>query len=271
MNDATVRARSVLLDALDALEPHLPSVILIGAQAVYLHTGGADVALAEFTTDADVAIDVRTVSDDPLIEQAMLSSGFVAQVGGSSPGTWMSPTGVHVDLMVPDAIAGAGRRGVTAPPHDRRSMRRTVGIEPVLVDNTVMTVGALSAEDRRTCDVRVAGPAALLIAKVHKVAERRDNPLRRDNKDAHDIFRLLVAIETSELAREIGRLLGDEVSVAATRKGLRILEELFAKSSDALGARMAGAAEVGIGDPEQTAVAVSLLAADLVAAVEGLR
>ena len=38
-----VRARCVLLDAADALAAHLDSVVLVGAQAVYLHTGEAGV------------------------------------------------------------------------------------------------------------------------------------------------------------------------------------------------------------------------------------
>ena len=36
-----VRAREVLLDALEALGPHRGSIILVGAQAIYLHTGEA--------------------------------------------------------------------------------------------------------------------------------------------------------------------------------------------------------------------------------------
>ncbi len=37
----------------------LDSIILVGAQAIYLHTGAADLVVAEFTIDADfsVAID----------------------------------------------------------------------------------------------------------------------------------------------------------------------------------------------------------------------
>lgn len=31
-------------------------LVVIGAQAIYLHAGPADLAVAEFTTDADLAI-----------------------------------------------------------------------------------------------------------------------------------------------------------------------------------------------------------------------
>ncbi len=33
-----VRARTALLDAADALAPHIDSLVLVGAQAIYLHT-----------------------------------------------------------------------------------------------------------------------------------------------------------------------------------------------------------------------------------------
>lgn len=46
-------SRKALLDALEALEPHREALVLIGAQAIYLWTGGAPVALAETTDDSD--------------------------------------------------------------------------------------------------------------------------------------------------------------------------------------------------------------------------
>ncbi len=44
-----VRARATLLAAADALAPHIDSLVLVGAQAVYLHTGAADLGIAEYT------------------------------------------------------------------------------------------------------------------------------------------------------------------------------------------------------------------------------
>ena len=52
-----VVARSVLLDALDALGAQREAVILVGAQAIYLHTAAVELAVAEFTTDADLTLD----------------------------------------------------------------------------------------------------------------------------------------------------------------------------------------------------------------------
>jgi hypothetical protein len=45
-----VLARAVLLDALDALGPHRDAVVLVDAQAVYLHAGEAELATAPMTT-----------------------------------------------------------------------------------------------------------------------------------------------------------------------------------------------------------------------------
>jgi hypothetical protein len=66
-----VAARAALLDSLEALKEQRDAVTVVGAQAVYLRTGGADVALAEATKDSDLAIDPRELRSDPRIEVAM--------------------------------------------------------------------------------------------------------------------------------------------------------------------------------------------------------
>ena len=56
-----VRARTALLDAAEALAEQLDAVVLVGAQAVYIHTGDADfVATAPYTTDARLLHSART-------------------------------------------------------------------------------------------------------------------------------------------------------------------------------------------------------------------
>jgi hypothetical protein len=208
-DDLLVRARSVLLDALIALDAHRDSVVVIGAQAIYLHTGSAPVAVAEATKDSDLGIDLRTLGGHPLIEEAMTRAGFHHDPLAGQPGSWLSPDGIPVDLMVPDMIAGKGRRSVQAPPHDKRALRRAVGLEAVLVDNHEMTIGALAVDDGRVVEARVAGPAALLVAKLHKIGERQETPGRLVDKDAYDVYRLLVAVPTPDLATELARLLAD--------------------------------------------------------------
>jgi hypothetical protein len=57
VDELYVIARRVLLDALDALDEHRDATILVGAQAIYLQTGDADLGVAEYTTDVDLAFD----------------------------------------------------------------------------------------------------------------------------------------------------------------------------------------------------------------------
>ena len=66
-----VRARAALLDAAEALAEQLNAVVLVGAQAVYLHTGDADfVTTAPYTTDADFCIAPAHLTDTPLLQIA---------------------------------------------------------------------------------------------------------------------------------------------------------------------------------------------------------
>jgi hypothetical protein len=44
----TVEARRALLDALDALSDQRAALVLVGAQAIYIYTGEADVAMMYF-------------------------------------------------------------------------------------------------------------------------------------------------------------------------------------------------------------------------------
>lgn len=264
MPDEVALARSGLLDALEALNAHLDAIVIIGAQAIYLHTGATDIALAEFTTDGDIALDPNLLSFDPLVEDAMNAAGFVPDSRLSAVGSWISPGGVPVDLMVPDAVAGPGRRGVRVPPHGSKSMRRARGIEAALIDHSKMTIRSLDpVADRRAIEVSVAGPAALLVAKLHKIFDRIDAPSRQDNKDAHDIYRLLRAVETQDFIPAIERLLSHDMSGEVTRQALEQLDLLFAQGAHAPGSRMAGLAEEIVGNPEAVAESVALLAQDL--------
>ena len=123
-----------------------------------------------------------------------------------------------------------------------------------------MTVAALDPEDPRQADVAVAGPAALLVAKLHKLAERRDTPARLIDKDAHDIYRLLVATDTGDVARKLSFLCHDDLAGTASRVALGYLRDLFGAGPGSLGAVMAGRAEELVGDPATVSAAVAALA-----------
>lgn len=265
--DLLARSRSALLDAVEALDAHRDAVIVIGAQAIYLRTKGASVALAEATKDTDFALDPRRLNDDPLVADAMTRAGFYRDFQAGQPGAWRSRDGIPVDLMVPEALAGPGSRttrGARISPHDRRAARRARGLEASVVDNTFIDVAALDPADQRRYRVRVAGPAALLVAKLHKIAERVHDPRRLLDKDAHDVYRILIEVDTSDLAAVLESLRADPIAGETTNEAIHHLDNLFAAGPHALGARMAGRAEEGIGEPETVTQSVTFLAADLV-------
>jgi len=130
-NPLYVRARRALLDALDALEPHLDAIVLVGAQAVYLHTADTELAVAEYTTHADLAVAPGDLADSPLIGDALTASGFTPRV---HPGGWLSPDGTYLDVMVPDALAGPAHeepdsaRTASAQHAGRKASRRRLSI-----------------------------------------------------------------------------------------------------------------------------------------------
>ena len=116
-----VVARAALLDALDALGEQRGAVVLVGAQAIYLHTGDSDIAVAAFTTDGDLAIEPLRLKPEPKLAEAMERAHFRL---GSQPGSWICErtvggvlTTIPVDLMVPEALAGGGRRAARLGDH----------------------------------------------------------------------------------------------------------------------------------------------------------
>lgn len=141
-----IEARRVLLDALTALAPHGAAVIVAGAQAIYLHTGDAVVAIAPFTTDGDLTLDPDLLGIEPQLEAAMCAAGVeLAERGGHvEPGIWVTAReadgaeiSVPIDLIVPEgAVPPGGRRGARLGVHGNRAARRAVGLEAALVDHS---------------------------------------------------------------------------------------------------------------------------------------
>jgi hypothetical protein len=119
-----VAARQILLDALMALEPHLHAVIVVGAHAVYIRTGDAGIAIAPFTTDADLALEPRILADRPELGRLFHEAGFEREE--SKPGAWVATTSIEgrdvlvpVDLMVPAAAAPTRSRRSSQPARAR--------------------------------------------------------------------------------------------------------------------------------------------------------
>ena len=231
-----VEARRALLDALTALQPHIDAFVLIGAQAVYVRTSGRLPGYQPFTTDADLALDPSRLATIPLLADAMLDAGF--EYSGE-PGIWnrhMVRPGfsgditVPVDLIVPAHVAAkAGRRGARLPgDHGHTAARKSVGVEGALVDHDPGMIASLEATDARHVLVNVAGPAALLVAKAHKLGERLATPQRLIAKDAGDVYRLFEATSLGEMTRLMQMLLNDDRSAGATATAVEYVRQLFA-------------------------------------------
>lgn len=242
-----VRARRVLLDATDALADQLDAIVLVGAQAIYLQTGNADIAVAEYTTDADFSIGPEDLAAAPLLAELMTDGGFTLTTD-KQPGAWLSADGIAVDLMVPDTLAGDGSRGARLGAHGKRAARRAKGLEGALVDRDAMTISALDPSDHRTVTMLVAGPGALLVAKTHKIAERSTDPDRLRDKDALDILRLLQTTTAADLVERLHRLSADPASQSVTADAIAQLDELFGDGGS-VGVNMAVRAAGPSSDP----------------------
>ncbi|MDO9108771.1 MAG: GSU2403 family nucleotidyltransferase fold protein [Coriobacteriia bacterium] len=239
-----VVARRALLDALDALGPQRVAVVLVGAQAIYVHTGDAGLAVAEYTTDADIAVDPFKLVEDPTLAAAMRAAGFFREESEDGPlvGIWSSlrqisgvSAVVKVDLLIPAALGEGGRRAARIEGQEPGSVLKVLGLEGCLVDCEPKTIAAFEADDSRSFGIMVAGPASLLVSKVIKLQEREAGASRgrdrRKNKDALDVLRLLRAVEVHELAAGLNLLRADELSAEVAEIAVRALPELFGRAN----------------------------------------
>ena len=257
-----VEARRVLLDALTALAPHGRAFIVAGAQAVYLHTGEADLAIAPFTTDADLALDPTLLSEEPKLEPAMTAAGFrlLPVDDHVEPGVWVTPAEIDgvealvpVDLIVPEgAASGGGRRGARLGAHGKRAARRAVGLEAALVDHSTMRISALDPEDGRSVEAEVAGPAALFVAKAHKLHDRAASGRtdRLDDKDAADVVRLMQTTSAPKVGATFTALSRHPIAGPSSIDALTYIDELFGRRGR-LGIEMASRA-LRLGMPKES-------------------
>ena len=240
-----VAARRVLLDALEALGTQRGALVLASAQAVYLRTGPASLAISEHTTDADLVLEPGALADAPVLGELMEAAGFeLADLQGSpEPGIWQKPAWIGdaevqipVDLIVPTGAAPpGGTRGARLGPHGKRAARKAVGLEAALVDNDVMPIEALEADDRRSARIRVAGAAALLVAKTHKLDDRIESarPGRLDDKDASDMVRLMQRSRPEDVAETLAQLLAHPTAGPPTESAIPRFQSLFGSRAGA--------------------------------------
>jgi phosphoglycolate phosphatase-like HAD superfamily hydrolase len=170
---------------------------------------------------------------------------------------------VAIDLLVPASVSpGKGRRAARLTGHDSRVARIVSGLDGALVDVDTMSLAALDADPRRF-DVRVAGPAALLVAKVHKINERKGTD-RQSDKDALDVLRLLRGTSTEELEQRYRALLADHRSRAPAGHAVLLVREQFG-TRDGLGVSMAIRSAGALADADEIAASCEALANDLLA------
>jgi hypothetical protein len=231
--DGYTVARQNLLHALHALEIYRrDAIVVVGAQAIYLQTHEADTSpFLPFTLDSDLAVDPRKLETVPPIRQTLIEHGY--QHRADNPGLYWAPgssddrplDGAAVDILVPEEFAtGRGRRDARIPGDNERAARRVPGLEAALYDRDLMTIGGFG-EEQRGIEAFVAGPAALIVAKAQKIADRGDERLKA--KDASDVFLLLRAFDVHELGARFAALAAVEEIRVPLRQSVAAVREVF--------------------------------------------
>lgn len=115
--------------------------------------------------------------------------------------------------------------------HGNRAARRAVGLEAALVDHSPVLISALDPTDRRLIQAEVAGPAALFVAKAHKLNDRiaSRKTSRIDDKDAADVVRLMQSVPAAEVRNTLNALANDPMAGEPVRDGIAYLKDLFAR------------------------------------------
>jgi hypothetical protein len=222
-----------------------------------------------------LAIDTRTLEDTPRIEVAMKAGGFVLRKElnpDADPGAWIGVHNVPINLMAAESQSGGGRRGVRSPPHSTDAIRKARGLEAALVDKEVHEISSFEEKtDDRKFKITVAGPAALVVAKLLKIGERQHQQSGRlKSKDALDLFYLLQAKSSKEIAERMIKIESDAVSNEVATQAIELLSELFG-SPDALGGEMAVEASGPLANHATIRESLVILANDLPAEIENLR
>lgn len=204
-------SRRLLINTIKALQEFAQSATVVGAHAVHVWVEQAWGPIEmEATRDGDVVINPVFVAESPKLLDLMGRIGAAPALpdrpgvyGYVSESELPSAERITVDLIVPEAYAGPGRRAARIPGQGNAATR-ALGLELGVWDRHPTT---LSTVDGPTDGTRafVAGPAALLVAKAHKVHERLQQVITRPDrlrpKDSGDVA-LLMMVSSGEDAAE---------------------------------------------------------------------
>lgn len=109
-----------------------------------------------------------------------------------------------------------------------------------MIDHDLIEIVALDDSDARRFSVRVAGPAALIVAKVYKLRDRlaAGKADRIADKDAADVYRLMLTVPMSEFLLRLEPILADETARSVCSEAVDLMVQMFgARLAD--GVRMA--------------------------------
>jgi len=205
------QSRRLLVDTIRTLAGFSDAITVIGAHAVHVWTQEAwGLVEMQATRDADLAVNPVFVAPDPKLLDLLGGLGLSPALpdrpgiyGYDEEAALPLPERTTIDLIVPEAYAGPGRRAARIV-GQKSTASRAVGLELAIWDRHRRTLSALD-EPAESVDAWIAGPAALLVAKAHKVHERLGQvDVRADRlrpKDSGDIALLMMVSKPDEVAR----------------------------------------------------------------------
>jgi hypothetical protein len=240
------RSRRLLITTIVALGEHANAMTVVGAHAVHVWVqkkwGPVDM---ESTRDGDLAVNPVLIAEDPKIMQIMAEIGL-EPARPERPGiygyvnerglSWVQRT--TVDLLVPETYAGSKGRSARIP-GQKSATTRAYGLELAIHDRTLIRISTTDGEPEMSVEVNVAGPAALLIAKAHKVSERLADvdkrPDRLRPKDSGDIALLMMVTDGAEMAKTMTRHVAETPEIrGVVQDGAQYLVDMYSTDNDTI-------------------------------------
>lgn len=240
------RSRRLLITTIVALGEHANAMTVVGAHAVHVWVqkkwGPVDM---ESTRDGDLAVNPVLIAEDPKIMEIMAEIGL-EPARPERPGIYgyVNERGLSwerrttVDLLVPETYAGSKGRSARIP-GQKSATTRAYGLELAIHDRTLIRISTTDGEPEISVEVNVAGPAALLIAKAHKVSERLADvdkrPDRLRPKDSGDIALLMMVTDGAEMATTMTRHLAETPEIrGVVQDGAQYLVDMYSTGNDTI-------------------------------------
>jgi hypothetical protein len=241
IRSGATNSRHLLIKAVNALSVLEKAITIVGAHAVHVWVQNVwGPVEMEATRDADIVLNPSFVADSPKIIELLQEIG-IEPASRDRPGIyglsteralpWAART--TFDVLVPETYAGSGRRAARIV-GQKNAASRAVGLELSLWDRHLMEL-AMIDDPKKSIEVFVAGPAALLVSKAHKVHERFEQvsirPERLRPKDSGDVALLMMVSDPKEVAAVMLRSIEAHPEIReVVTAAARWLQELYGKS-----------------------------------------